>query len=93
MTEEVKFDSLDRFISEIGKAGIKKVAFSEVNERRAEQTDEAMLEVVVLRKVDILAYSGSTLYKYSEKTEDLDQIYEELVSRGFEVTRRNRNIT
>jgi len=49
--------------------------------------------VVVYRKVDLLTYKESVIYKYSERSDDLNPLYERLVSEGFDVTRINKNIT
>jgi len=90
---EQDFGSLDEFILELKKLDIKKIAFSEVNERRAEQTKEDLLEVVVVREVTLKAYKDAVIYRYYEKTDTLDDLYERLINEGFEVKRINRNIT
>lgn len=88
-----KYSTLDEFISEMKRLGVKKIAFSEVNERRAEQTKEDLLEVVVIKEVTLKSYKDSVIYKYFEKNENLNAIYERLISEGFEVKRINNNIT
>jgi len=93
MSSEEVFASIEDFISRLKKLGITKIAFSQANERRVEQTAENQIEVIVYRKVDLLAYRDSVLYKYSERPEDLDPLYERLVDEGFEVKRINKNIT
>ena len=93
MSQERIFTSLDEYITAVKSLGITKMAFSEVNERRPEQTTPETLEVVVFRKVDVLSYKDSIIYKYTEKADDLNPIYERLVSEGFEVKRINKNIT
>lgn len=93
MSEMQEFSTLDDYIDEMKKMGIQKIAFSEVNERRAEQTREDLLEVVVIREVTLKSYKDSIIYKYFEKNEDLNAIYDRLVSEGFEVKRINNNIT
>ncbi|HQO39761.1 MAG TPA: hypothetical protein PK986_04760 [Spirochaetota bacterium] len=93
MSQDQIFTSIDEFIKTVKELGIKKIAFSEVNERRAEQTTDSQLEVVVYRKVDLLTYKESVIYKYSERSDDLNPLYERLVSEGFDVTRINKNIT
>lgn len=90
---EQDFGSLDDFIAEMKKIGIQKVAFAEVNERRAEQTGEDLLEVVVVKEVTLKAYKDSVIYRYYEKTDALDELYERLTGEGFDVKRINRNIT
>ncbi|HPS56989.1 MAG TPA: hypothetical protein PK514_02695 [Spirochaetota bacterium] len=93
MSYEHIFASADDFIKKVKELGIVKIAFSEVNERRVEQTTDAQIDVVVLRKVDLLTYKDSIIYKYSEKSDDLNPLYERLVGEGFDVTRINKNIT
>jgi len=93
MSAVQEFSTLDEFISEMKKLDINKIAFSEVNERRAEQTKEDLLEVVVIKEVTLKSYKDSVIYKYFEKNDDLDSIYNRLVSEGFEVKRINKNIT
>lgn len=93
MSQTQIFTSVDDFIIKVKEIGITKIAFSEVNERRAEQTTENQLEVVVFRKVDLITYRNSVIYKYSERSDDLNPLYEKLVSEGFDVTRINKNIT
>ncbi|HOP63328.1 MAG TPA: hypothetical protein PK358_10020 [Spirochaetota bacterium] len=93
MSSVKEFSSLDEFIGEMKKLGVAKIAFSEVNERRAEQTEEDLLEVVVIREVTLKSYKDSVIYKYYEKCEDLNIIHDRLVSEGFDVKRINNNIT
>ena len=93
MSKEEIFTSVDEFTQKLKELGINKIAFSEVNERRAEQTTNDQIEVLVFRKVDLLSYRDSVIYKYSERSEDLNPLYERLVSEGFEVKRINKNIT
>jgi len=80
-------------MDEMQKLNISKIAFSEVKERRAEQTKADLLEVVVVREVDVISYKDSVIYKFSDKGEHLEALYEILVEQGFEVKRINKNIT
>ncbi len=93
MSNEVIFKNAQDFIDEVKSAGISKIAFSETNERRAENTRDDLLEVVVVRKVDVLAYLAPTIYKYSEETDDLDGLCDKFKQHGLNVTRINKNIT
>ncbi len=92
MSKDIIFDSSDEFISAMKEMNIQKAAFSEVNERRAEHTENDMLEVIVVRKADIIAYKDSVIYKYSEKSDNLDELYNKLIDEGFEIKRINKNI-
>jgi len=93
MSGEEKFNSLEDFIQAMKKLNITKIAFSEVNERRPEQTKEDLLEVVVVRKVDIITYKDSIIYKFSDKGDHIESLYQILINEGFEVKRFNKNIT
>lgn len=93
MSQEEKFATIDEFMEALKKLNINRVAFSEVKERRAEQTREDLLEVIVVKEVDILSYKDSIIYKFSDKGEHLETLYETLIDHGFEVKRINKNIT
>ncbi|HNX25335.1 MAG TPA: hypothetical protein PKG60_14915 [Spirochaetota bacterium] len=93
MSKEKNFNTLDEFMNALKKLNITKVAFSEVKERRAEQTKVDLLEVVVVKKVDILSYKDSVIYKFSDKGEQLEALFETLVENGFDVKRISKNIT
>lgn len=93
MSDEIKFNTIEEFMSELKKLNISKVAFSEVKERRAEQTKDDMLEVVVVRKVDILSYKKPVVYKFSYAGEDVEAYYTILAENGFDIKRINKNIT
>lgn len=93
MSKEEKFTTIDEFINALKKLNVNKVAFSEVRERRAEQTREDLLEVVVVREVDVLSYKDSVIYKYSDKGDHIEDLYDRLIENGFEVKRINKNIT
>lgn len=92
MTGEKIFETADKFTDFLKNAGIGKISFSEVCERRAVQNKD-MLEVVMVKKVDLLAYKNAVIYKCSLITDELDELYESLIAQGFEVNRKSRNIT
>jgi len=92
MAGEKIFDTPEEFTAFLKSADIKKISFSEVSERRAVQTDD-LLEVIVVKKVDLLAYKNSVIYKCSLAADDLDELYRDLTDLGFEVNRKSRNIT
>ena len=93
MSGEERFNSLDDFIQAMKKLNITKIAFSEVNERRPEQTQDDFLEVIVVREVDIMSYKDSVIYKFSDKGDHIESLYGILIEEGFEVKRFNKNIT
>ena len=93
MSEDKIFTTLDEFMETLKKLNINKVAFSEVKERRVEQTKVDLIEVVVVREVDILSYKDSIIYKFSDKGEHIESLYTILIENGFDVKRINKNIT
>jgi hypothetical protein len=44
-------------------------------------------------RVELIAYKNSVIYKCAQKDIDRDALYDRLTAEGFDVTRRNRNIT
>lgn len=93
MQREMKFDRPEDLIAELEARGIVKVAFSVVKEKRPRQVDDAMLQLEDTVILDILAYRDSTIFKCVLERIDIDRMQELFTSRGFEVTRRSRNIT
>jgi hypothetical protein len=93
MQKEIRFDRVHEFINELQSQGITRVAFSEINEKRPRQIEENILRVEDIVRVDILAYKNSTIFKCVLEGVNLDALRREFESQGFEVTRRNRNIT
>jgi len=93
MSGEKVFNSLDSFVDGVKSLDVTKLAFSEVYERRAEQVEPEVLDVIVMKRVNLLAYKDSTIYKCTLSDSDHDAVYDQLVSQGFEVKRINNNIT
>ncbi len=93
MSKEEIFSTLEEFMDALNKLKINKVAFSEVKERRAEQTKVDLLEVVVVRKVDVLSYKDAVVYKFHDQGENIESHYNALIERGFDVKRISKNIT
>ena len=92
MENEVIYNSIEEFIDSIKKLGINKVAFSEVHERRAMQTREDFIEVIVVREVTVLTYKDSIVHKFHAKGDIVDSIYQTLLDNGFDIKRINKNI-
>lgn len=92
MNGEKIFDTPEEFTAYLKSQGIEKISFSEVCERRAVQNDD-LLEVVVVKKVDLLAYKNAVIYKCALATDELDELYQSLLAQGFEVNRKSRNIS
>lgn len=93
MEREIKMDGIDRFMAEMKRLGIEKIAFCETDERRAVQEEPGKLSVLPVVRLELLAYRDAMLYKCVSDNVNLDEIYDLLVSRGFDVTRSTRNIT
>ncbi len=93
MQREITVDSIEQFVSLLSENDISKIAFAETNEKRSVQVDPDHVRVVHVVKVDLLAYRDSVLYKCVVEDADLETINEYLVSKGFDVSRKNRNIT
>jgi len=92
MDNEAAYNSLEEFMDSLKSLGISKVAFSEVNERRAVQTRDDFIEVIVVREVTLLSYKDSVVHKFNAKGDILESIYQTLVDSGFDVKRINKNI-
>jgi hypothetical protein len=90
---EIQFDLLGEFCAAIKREGITKLVCAEINEKRSVQTEPTVLIVRDVKQIDILAYKDSVIYKCSIADADFDATYMHLESNGFEITRRNRNIT
>jgi len=92
MDNEVIYNSLEEFIDSLKRLSLNKIAFSEVHERRAVQTREDFIEVIVVRKVTILSYKKPIVHKFSAEGDIVASIYQTLVDGGFEIKRINKNI-
>lgn len=90
---EIVIEKLNDFTEQLKRLNITKIAFTEINEKRAEQVESNLLQVVDIIKLELLAYKDSTIYKCPLKDIDFEEINHMLESAGFEVTRRSRNIT
>ena len=90
--KEHLFEDLDSFVAEMKSLEIDKIAFAQTNERRAQQVTHETLEVVLLRKVELLAYRDAIIYKCVIEDVDLDETHCFLEGEGFEVSRSDRNI-
>jgi hypothetical protein len=93
MQREIRYDSLDTFLCELKDISVKRIAFCETNEKRSEQVRPHILQVVDMEKVELIAYRDSVIYKCVLRDVDRELLYERLISLGFDVSRRNRNIT
>lgn len=93
MAGEAVFTSEELFVKKLKELGIGKVACAEIDEKRALQTGENVLEVLPVKRVDLLAYRGSTIYKCVLENADHRSLYDRLESLGFEIKVRSRNIT
>lgn len=94
---EQTFTSLEKYTEKLKQLGIQKIAFAQINEKRAVQTVENQVEVLQVVHLELLAYKDAVIYKCSLKedltSEKLQEIHASLEAQGFDVTKRNRNIT
>ena len=93
MQREVAYDSVESFVEGLRESGIEKIAFGETNEKRAEQVEPGVLQVVDVERVDLVAYRDSVIHKCVVNGVDREALFRRLVGEGFDVTRRSRNIT
>lgn len=93
MQREICYDRLEHFLEDIKRLGITKLAFAETREKRPIQVGPGLLQVVDISRLEILAYSRPTIYKFKIADADFDHIHDRLIADGFEITRRSRNIT
>ncbi len=92
MQREITFDRVEDLLTHLSDRGITRVVFSVVNEKRPRQAEENLLLLEDTVRVDILAYQDSTIFKCVLAGADIDLLEKSFTSRGFEVTRRSRNI-
>ena len=72
MSGEIIYSTVNEFISGVRETGINKLAFAETKERRAEyiekdqnndSNEKAMLDVLVVRRVELLGYKDGIIHK------------------------------
>lgn len=90
---EVVFENLETFISGMREMGIGAISFSATLEMRPVQISDTALQVENVNRVELIAYRDSVIYKCLLRDIEHGPLYEKLVSEGFAVTRRSRNIT
>jgi hypothetical protein len=93
MQREIKYDSLETFLSDLRDLSINRIAFCETCENRSEQIEPHVLKVVYLDRVELIAYRDSVIYKCEMRNFARESLYDKLVCLGFDVSRRSRNIT
>ena len=98
MEGEILFGGMEEYLAALKQQGITRIAMAETRERRPVYLDAAgdstlgTIDVVVVKRSELLAYRDSRIYKCVVNDVEPDQVYRELVSVGFEVKRRSRNI-
>ncbi len=93
MQREIVYDTLESFVGALKGHSIRKISFSETNEKRAEQVEPGKLQVVHVDRVELIGYKDAVIYKCALKDVDREDLYSRLTAGGFDVTRRSRNIT
>jgi len=98
MAGEIVYNDLDQCVAVLKKLGVKRIAMAEIRERRPRFIDSGdfdvpgTLDVVVVKRAEILAYHNSDIHKCIIEDVEPDDIYSRLVAWGFEVKRRSRNM-
>ena len=91
--KELNFDSIGEFVSALKEAGITKIAFAVVSEKRSIQKNPELIEVESVHTADALAYKSPALYRFCASGDGVGIAETILRNAGFDVTRRDRNIT
>jgi hypothetical protein len=93
MQREIVYDTLEAFLEGLKEQSIRKISFSEISEKRAEQVEPGKLQVIHVDRVELIGYKNSVIYKCALKNIDREELYSRLTAGGLDVTRRSRNIT
>jgi hypothetical protein len=93
MQREIIFEKINTFIAELKAQNISKVAFAHISELRPVQTEKGLLNLVPMKKIEVLGYRDSTIYKFVIEDKDPESLKNIFTAQGIEVTVRNRNIT
>ncbi|HON78477.1 MAG TPA: hypothetical protein PK544_08310 [Spirochaetota bacterium] len=93
MQREIVFDKINTFITELKAQNISRVAFAQISELRPKQAEKGLLNLVPLKKIEVLGYRDSTIYKFIIEDKDPEALKELFQAQGIAVTVRNRNIT
>jgi hypothetical protein len=93
MQREIIYDTLESFLAGLKEQDIRKISFSEISEKRAQQVEPGKLQVVHVDRVELIGYKNSVIYKCALKDVDREDLYSRLTAGGLDVTRRSRNIT
>lgn len=92
MQREIKFDSITQFIDALLTSRVTKVAFTYINEKRALEIKPGALQVMDVSIAEIIAYKDATIYKCKIENADQEELYSLLKDKGFEISKRSRNI-
>jgi hypothetical protein len=92
MSKEIVFENIALFIETLKKEQLQRLIFAETNEKRSIQISRDEVQVLHVKKAEILAYKRSTIYKCIVHDESCDNAEKELLGAGFEINKRDRNI-
>ncbi len=90
---EIIFNDIEEFQTQLLKLNINKIVIATVNEKRAIQVNPETLQVQHIKTCDILAYQEGILYKCQIDDIDATEIYKNFSEEGFSITLSNRNVT
>lgn len=93
MQREIIFDKIESYIQNLQDNNITKVAIATIDEKRPDQIEPNVLQVVHMKKIELLAYKDSIVYKCIIENRSPGDIEEILSPEGFEIIHRNRNIS
>lgn len=87
------FYNIEEFIKTLIIQGVNRVAFTQIDERRAVEKAKGEIQVIPYRKLEVLAYKDSRIYSYVEEGDvDFKRAFEKIAERGIEPVKRSRNI-
>ncbi len=93
MKPDLKFSNIEDFINALKEHGIHKAAFTLIDEKRAFEKAEREIEVLPLKRLEVLAYKDAVIFRYIQEGDvSFEKAYERLEREGFELVKRSRNI-
>ncbi|MGL4368361.1 MAG: hypothetical protein ACRCUT_01620 [Spirochaetota bacterium] len=93
MHRDIRFDTVESFISAMKDIGISKIVYAVVKEKRSIQKSPEKIEVEPVYTGEALAYKNAVIYRFTAHGNDVDTAECAITAAGFECTRKNRNIT
>jgi len=92
MAKEIVFENLAHFIETLKREQLHKLIFAQTDEKRSMNINQNEVQVLHVKKAEIIAYKDSTIYKFIAHDATYDSAETELAQAGFTVHKRDRNI-